>query len=301
VVAYFIAISVALLGLWVWGGSRTGGAARACPVVAEGTAPRDTLTVLLEHAAELSGAGNFDALYATRFDAVDARGRTALHRAVMDEHSSGAMGLVMARTGLDAQDRDGVTPLMMAAGRSATWYSILLLTYGADPDLRNAAGQTALMYAVSACPTLQAMWGSTPSAGTEIEHLGNYLNAGVELDARDRYGQTALMHATRGSGLWVRALLEAGADPYLEDEQGWTAFRHAVAAPGSRGRDYVTTLLKTVAQTRGWKSLPREGRAAVLREVDGLASMGTAAERDDMRRRARAPSDSLGILLPVRR
>jgi ankyrin repeat protein len=43
---------------------------------------------------------------------------------------------------------------------------------------------------------------------------------GAELSAKQNGGQTALHHAVaRGSVLMVRTLIEAGADPFLEDDQ----------------------------------------------------------------------------------
>jgi hypothetical protein len=89
----------------------------------------------------------------------------------------------------------------------------LLLKAGASPNEKDWRGQTALF--------------SVGLQGSAVERLVSLLIAsGAAIDARDNNGETALMsHAFIVEA--VRALLAAGADPTLSDDQGKTALMKA--------------------------------------------------------------------------
>ncbi len=88
-----------------------------------------------------------------------------------------------------------------------------LLGAGADPNAVNANGETALMFAAL------ARWPDVVRA---------LIAAGAEVDHRDTEGMTALHKAVFGgmrhnpapAAETVRAVLEAGADASIPDEQG---------------------------------------------------------------------------------
>ncbi len=92
----------------------------------------------------------------------------------------------------------GSTPLMYAALYGDPESVRALLESGADPNLRNDSGTTALMWAVS-----------------DIEKTRLLLDHKAEVNARSADGRTPLIIAAsqRGSSGVVRMLLDRGADP----------------------------------------------------------------------------------------
>jgi ankyrin repeat protein len=92
----------------------------------------------------------------------------------------------------------GATPLMYAALHGDTESVRLLLESGADPNMRNDAGATALMWATD-----------------NAEKTRLLLERGAEVNAKSENGRTPLLIAARrfGSAPVVKLLLEHGADP----------------------------------------------------------------------------------------
>lgn len=97
-----------------------------------------------------------------------------------------------------AQGTGGVTPLMSATLYAGVDDMRALLDAGADPNARNHAGATALMWAVS------------DAAKTEL-----LLARGAEADAKSDDGRTPLMIASalQGSSAVAKLLLDKGANP----------------------------------------------------------------------------------------
>ncbi len=95
---------------------------------------------------------------------------------------------------------DGTTPLMVATLESDVASMTLLLDNGADPNARNDAGATALMWAV-----------------TDVAKTRLLLTHGANVNARSDDGRTALIVASglHGAADVVALLLEKGADPSL--------------------------------------------------------------------------------------
>jgi len=145
---------------------------------------------------------------------------------------------------VDAQDKNGLTPLMFAMdmasadlllakkphltlrddhGRTALLWAIFhevpalvraLLDQGANANDSDKEGQTALSYAAEG------------KSGTQMIPL--LLAKGVPVDGRDSYGGTALIYAANAdlSGN-IRLLLHAGADVNARDKIGETALLDA--------------------------------------------------------------------------
>lgn len=97
-----------------------------------------------------------------------------------------------------------------------------MLEDGLDPDERDEAGRTALMYAAD---------------GGHVEVMQALLDAGADVNASDEAGQTALMYGIPlGLPPVPKLLIEAGADVNAADEFGKTALHEAVS------QNYVITV-----------------------------------------------------------
>jgi len=109
----------------------------------------------------------------------------------------------------------GSTPLMYAALYGDSDSVDLLLKRGADPDLRNDAGATALMWAVEDPEKVRLL----------VEH-------GAHVKTRSEDGQTPLIIAAShsGSGAVVKLLLDHGADPSEKTPDGDTPLSEAAYA-----------------------------------------------------------------------
>lgn len=190
-------------------------------------------------------------------------GNTALARAVFAHarrNEAGALEtarLLLAR-GADknAAEDSGMSPLMWACNSDDRPMVELLLSHGADPELRNREGRSAALIAGPACAKLlQARGGNPPRpvassppakpegdsllrqdlyqavATSDRVHVAELLEEGASANMLvDEVGQTLLMKATDGD--IVRLLLGAGADANRADTKGWTALHHAVICPG---------------------------------------------------------------------
>jgi ankyrin repeat protein len=131
----------------------------------------------------------------------------------------------MSAQGGDVNFKDdrGITPLMYAAWVGSPEAMKILLDRGADPNLSNSSGSTALMLSV-----------------TEIAKVRLLIDRGANVNIASTRGRTALLLAAMSdrSVEIVRALLAAGADPKVEDA-GKTTALHAA----SLGDDVETVRL----------------------------------------------------------
>jgi ankyrin repeat protein len=176
-------------------------------------------------------------------NAKDARGRTPLHVAATmqtavtyqhvknpeevqkhtcNEIDTAPIARLLVERGADpnVQDREGLTPLMLACRVDARWGSDpsnlieVLIAAGADPNRRDAKGQTALF----------------PSYDTSLEAIRLLLAAGADVHVRDAQGRTPLLQAIDQSSddlKLIRALIEAGSDVNARDASGRSALELA--------------------------------------------------------------------------
>ncbi|MEQ9443086.1 MAG: ankyrin repeat domain-containing protein [Cyclobacteriaceae bacterium] len=129
--------------------------------------------------------------------------------------------LVTADPGLlEARDARGFPPLVLASYHEQYDTTKYLLEAGADVNVQDAAGNTALMgICFKGYPTIAALL---------LEH-------GADVNKQNANGATALIYtATFGQNEIARMLLDHGADKTLQDQRGNTATDHAKmqGAPG---------------------------------------------------------------------
>jgi ankyrin repeat protein len=116
----------------------------------------------------------------------------------------------------NGRNRDGVTPLMLAARLAPPALVAELLAAGADVQAVNGDGNQALWLA---CVT------------ERCENIALLVSAGIEVDHVNANGATPLMFAaSSGREKAVAALLASGADPRLGTELGLSAIDMASTA-----------------------------------------------------------------------
>jgi ankyrin repeat protein len=147
---------------------------------------------------------------------------------------------------VNVQGRHGLTALIKATSKDIVY---LLLNAGADPNIADADNQNALMTHVSDPDILEALLNRGANVNAQdkrgdtvldlaINH--RYLTSvslilsvpNVDVDLTNAEGKTALMLAAsvpenENGGQYVQLLLEAGADPLMKDEGGYTALDYA--------------------------------------------------------------------------
>jgi ankyrin repeat protein len=142
------------------------------------------------------------------------------------------------KSGIDAPDEQGRTPLMRAAARNDLEAVKTLLAQGANVNGSSGDGYTAVMYA--------AFYGNSET----VEYL---LDHGADVNARDKNGLTALIEAAKqnldaGDVIasyvgTIKALLKKGADVNARDKEGLTALAYAEKY-GLRNKAEIVRLLK---------------------------------------------------------
>lgn len=125
---------------------------------------------------------------------------------------------------INVRNKKGKTLLMIVAdtegytiGQSISYVQILkmlefLLSNGADPNLKDKYGQTALFFTADS-PDCVAL----------------LLKHGADIDAQNNDGETVLMRAAKIRDYYVvKDFFEKGADPLIKDKAGKTAVQYAI-------------------------------------------------------------------------
>ncbi|GFY98412.1 ankyrin repeat family protein [Actinidia rufa] len=175
--------------------------------------------------------------------------RSLLHVAASSGHAEVVKMLSAADpsvSGINSTDEEGWAPLHSASSSGKVEIVDILLSGGADVNLKNDGGRTALHYAASkgwlkiaeilishgANINLKDKIGCTPlhrAASTGNSELCEFLiEEGAEVDALDKTGQTPLMSAVICQNKEVALLLiRHGADVDIEDKEGYTVLGRA--------------------------------------------------------------------------
>ncbi len=170
-----------------------------------------------------------------------ARGDSALITAIRQEHSEVAQLLLEAGANALLPNRRAETPGLFAARKGNTAIMRALLARGLDPDL--AQSDQLLDYFISNIvkkEKLRALLIEAASNG-HAETCTALLAAGANPDVRDEEGRTALFWAaSQGFAGTVNILLEYEANPDLKDNKGMTPL---MSAAKSGLRRVVASLL----------------------------------------------------------
>ena len=129
---------------------------------------------------------------------------------------------------VDAVNDIGETPLLIACNTGQTESVKVLLELKADPNIANIDGCTSLHSAVAA------------NSSTKV--LQTIINHGAKLNATNTRGRTALLLSCfYGQMDAVKVLLEAGADPCIADEEGFSCLHAAI--DGQCSKDTLQALI----------------------------------------------------------
>jgi len=122
--------------------------------------------------------------------------------------------LLMKGSNPNAVDDDSDNALMYAALYCQPYTTGLLLSFGAFPDLKNKAGETAIMWSVN-----------------DIDMTLMLINKGADVNAISTVGNSALMIAvtSQGNAKIVKLLLDKNADASIKNMAGETVLMRAAA------------------------------------------------------------------------
>ncbi|RDW61122.1 uncharacterized protein DSM5745_10620 [Aspergillus mulundensis] len=183
---------------------------------ADPSPPPGTVRMTALHTAARLGLAEMTALLcaAAPVDAVDQRGRTALHLAVREGRVAAVTTLLEAGANPSIPDERRKTPIHEAAVESNSDILDLLLRYGADVHAADLDGHTPLY--------LAARTGQTAV-------VARLLEAGADPNAGWEWSSPLHFAVTRQATDMVRLLLSYRADPHALDLYGRSAFEWAGA------------------------------------------------------------------------
>ena len=159
----------------------------------------------------------------------DRHGDSCLHAAVHGQCSTETIQKIVDHgTQLNAVNKDGATPLLLACSAAQAEAVRVLLNAKADPNIAYADGDACLHAAVA--------------ANCSKEIIEEIINYGGEVNALNKRGRTALLLGCFYRQMdSVKVLLEAGADPAIVDEEGFSCLHAAI--DGYCSKDILQALI----------------------------------------------------------
>lgn len=156
-------------------------------------------------------------------NAQDAAGYTLLYRAVMHNLDTVVTELLKENANPNIKNRIGGSPLAAAASANNAPLTQMLLQAKADPNLRLTNNSTALIIAVR---------NADAKNNKNRDTIQLLIEAKANLDLQNDNKETALNIAViNNNNEIVKKLLEAGADPNIEDAHGYSALLLAKKYP----------------------------------------------------------------------
>ncbi len=148
------------------------------------------------------------------------------------------LALLKDRIHIDTQNKNGGTLLMNASFRNDLIMVERCIELGANLDLQDKQGKTALIHAVRRGSL------SSPHCLTEAMIITKLWLAGANADLQDNQGATALMYASYwGSTNTVKVLLalaaKNGINVEIKDNEGKTALIYATWACNTPAADLI--------------------------------------------------------------
>jgi ankyrin repeat protein len=160
-------------------------------------------------------------------------GMTALHYAARNGYDAVVTFLVQTlNVEVDLEDKDGNTPLMLAAAASQLGIVNFLLEKKADPMHTNDQTETVLH--------LLSDKRNTSSSTTDQKIVEIFLEVRLSPNLKDDDGKSALHHAAKTGNLPIaESLIRGGADTMAKDRMFWTPLHRA----SKYGKDKIVQLL----------------------------------------------------------
>ncbi|MEE8433235.1 MAG: ankyrin repeat domain-containing protein [bacterium] len=237
----------------------------------------------------------------------DLEGKTPLHHllAVTPVTLTGLRRLLTAGAQPDARDRQGETPLMVAAGAGSIPSVRLLLERGADFNAVDLRGNSPLMFAASAgmcrdTPLSNHMaplefpvfFGPKPTRHDHGVSARLLLEAGADAACVSKWGDSPLTWAAiYADSAMVRNLLAQGAEVNHISRKGWTPLTLAVG--GEDLLEQNTFLPNPTAMSKNW--LPSHMLPDWL--PDGFETEPELSEDGDDPGEVRAKNRTVRVLL----
>ncbi|KAG8644658.1 hypothetical protein MANES_11G152127v8, partial [Manihot esculenta] len=211
--------------------------------------PEGMVNLLLEAGLKIDARAKADDVGFHQMDAKwQSKGWCELHVAIAFDRTDEVLDSLDSFGPLDLRDKEGRTPLHLAAGRGNIKCARVLVESGADKDAKSKDGWTALYRA--AANGDHKMVEMLIEMGSDPTIADNHGRSAFDV-ARDKgheeiletleRGEVVLMAARRGNLEHLESLLKKGANENYKDQYGFTALR-AAAIKGHK--DIVSMLVK---------------------------------------------------------
>ena len=204
-------------------------------------------------------------VHGAKVDQQDKNGKTALHHAV---HSRDVLScLIKNGADVNACTNDNCTPLMRASKKGLVNVVTLLIEHGANVELQDENGKTALHHAVHSCDVLSCL-----------------IRNGADVNACKSMNCTPLMIASsKGYMNAVTLLLECGANMDQQDKNGETALHYAVKGNSSEVAHKLLSLgASQLCNNQGLTPLLSASNKCAISVVEYLSTRGECTKKQNI-------------------